>query len=95
MLKKFEAECDKLDKIYTQQLNKDSKNFSETKKSKVYKDLTKNLKDDMYKKGKERKFNYSTVKTANVATQETQVKELYQQKNSGDKQTFIGKYKFD
>jgi hypothetical protein len=50
----------------------------------------------MYKKGKERKFNYTTIKnTSIISDQELQVKELYQQKNTGDKLFFIGKYKFD
>jgi hypothetical protein len=94
--KKFNDIVNDLENQYNRQLNKDEKIFSQLKKSKTYKDLTKNLKDDMYKKGKERKFNYTTVKnTSIISNQETQIKELYQQKNTGGKDTFIGKYKFD
>ena len=49
----------------------------------------------MYKKGKERKLNYTTIPTSNDATQKVAVKELYQQKNTGDNKSFIGKYNFD
>ena len=93
--KKFNEILDKLDKQYTEQLKEDDKNFSKLKKSKEYKDLTKDLKDEMYKKGKERKLNYTTIPTSNDATQKVAVKELYQQKNTGDNKSFIGKYKFD
>jgi hypothetical protein len=94
--KKFNDIINDLENQYDKQLNKDEKKFSQIKKDKTYKDLTKNIKDKMYKKGKERKFNYTTVKnTSIISNQENQIKELYQQKNTGGKDTFIGKYKFD
>ena len=94
--KKFNEIINNLENQYDKQLNKDEKIFTQVKKEKTYKDLTKNIKDKMYKKGKERKFNYTTIKnTSIISDQELQVKELYQQKNTGDKLFFIGKYKFD
>jgi hypothetical protein len=93
---KFNQILDKLKIKYNRQLNKDEKIFTQVKNNKVFKDLTKNLGDDMYKKGKERKFNYTTVPDDNIkSSQETQIKELYQKKNSGDKNSFLEKYKFD
>ena len=96
LLMKFNQILDKLQIQYNKQINNDEKIFTQVKNNKVYKDLTKNLGDDMYKKGKERKFNYTTVPNESIKTsQETQIAELYQKKNNGNKNSFIQKYKFD
>jgi hypothetical protein len=94
---KFEKIVNEWENKSTKQINVDEKKFDKVKKSKKYKDYTKNLKDDTYKKGKVRKFNYTTVKDqAKVQTQETKIKELYQQKSTeSGKTSFLNTYKFN
>jgi hypothetical protein len=94
---KFEKIVNEWENKSTKQFNVDEKKFDQVKKNKKYKDYTKNLKDDTYKKGKVRKFNYTTVKDqAKVQVQETKIKELYQQKSTeSGKTSFLNTYKFN
>jgi len=92
----FDRFLDKLEKEYNEQLNKDERIFNQVKNNKVYKDYTNNIKNFMYKKGKERKFNYTTIPNESIkSSQESQIKQLYNTKNTGEKNSFIGKNKFD
>lgn len=75
--KNFENVLDDLTKEYNKNLVFYTKKFESFKKSAPYLELTDGIENKMYKKGKKRKFNYSTVPGTNKSAQETAIKNLY------------------
>ena len=93
---KFEKVINDLVIIYTKELNGEQKLFDELKKKPKWKNLTEGIDDIMYPKGKTRKFDYSTIPSANVTQQQKLITDLYSKVNvNQDPKTFNGKIKFN
>jgi len=94
--KKFNKFTDDLASDYNKELSEEEKLFSKFKKSAEYKKFTDGIEDEMYKKGKDRKFKYNTFITAQNDANSKLIKDLYSTVNvNKDKKTFDGKVKFD
>ena len=86
VVKYFNKKCDELDKAYTKELKRELKIFEKYKKSPDYKKFTDGITEELYTKGKPRKFKATTVKNATTnAQQETDLKNIYGSVNFGDK----------
>lgn len=94
---KFEKVINDLEVIYKKELKAEEKLFEDLKKNPDFKQLTEGIEQSMYPKGKTRKFNYSTIPSANNQNQIQFIKKLYETVNQepNNKKTFNGKIKFD
>ena len=69
---------DKIARRYSKNLKHQEKIYSKVTREQQYKQLVNEIEERMYKKGKTRKFNYSTIpNTTTNSTQETAIKDLY------------------
>ena len=93
---KFDKVINDLAIIYAKELNGEQKLFDDLKKKPKWKNLTEGIDDIMYPKGKTRKFDYSTIPSANVTQQQKLITDLYSKVNvNQDPKTFNGKIKFN
>jgi hypothetical protein len=72
---KFENIVNDLDRDYSKELKKEEKIFKDLKKNKNFKDLIDGIETKMYKRGKPRKFSYTT--TEDLTSEESKILNLY------------------
>ena len=90
----FNNICDDLTKQYQKELDKESKFYSDFKKSPEYKKYTTDIQTTMYRKGKVRDFVFSTVVDDNNSANQEKIQKLYANVNCNDDiNTFDCKYK--
>jgi outer membrane protein OmpA-like peptidoglycan-associated protein len=75
--RRFDKHCNDLASDYSKVLRYYEKDFQKFKKIPQYLDLTEGLTDDMYPKGKVRRFNYTTVPGPNNEQQKNDLLNLY------------------
>ena len=92
--KKFDDIVDDLAKEYSKELRAEEKLYTNFKKSSEYKNFTDGIEDEMYPKGKTRKFDYTTVPGPNNAEQASEITKLYRGENDSGNDTYIDKTKF-
>ena len=91
----FDSSLDDLSKIYINELEYENKEYGK-RKEKIKKEFIDKILENIYVKGKERKFTYTTVPSGNDSTQKTKIKQLYATQNPNtDTSTFDGKLKFN
>ena len=91
----FDSSLDDLSKIYINELEYENKEYGK-RKEKIKKEFIDKILENIYVKGKERKFVYTTVPSDNDSNQKTKIKELYATQNPNtDTSTFDGKIKFN
>jgi outer membrane protein OmpA-like peptidoglycan-associated protein len=77
---KLEKVVDKIGDKYSKELRQEEKLFEKFRKSKDFKAYVDAPLEKLYAKGKTRKFEYTTVPSANVTTQNAQILALYTKK---------------
>ena len=91
----FDSSLDDLSKIYINELDYENKEYGKLKE-KIKKDFIDKILENIYVKGKERKFTYTTVPIDTDIEQKTKIKELYATQNPNtNEKTFDGKIKFN
>ena len=94
-IKAFDSSLDDLSKLYIKELEYEIKEYGK-RKEKIKKEFIDKILENIYVKGKERKFTYTTVPSADDSTQKTKIKQLYATQNPNtDTSTFDGKIKFN
>ena len=94
-IKAFDSSLDDLSKLYIKELEYEIKEYGK-RKEKIKKEFIDKILENIYVKGKERKFVYTTVPSDNDSNQKTKIKELYATQNPNtDTSTFDGKIKFN
>jgi len=81
-----------LAKDYSKEIEKDEEFFQEFKQKDEYKNYVNGVEELMYKSGKTRKFTFSTVTPSDDEVKK-QFKELYDNQNHGEVNTYLGKVK--
>jgi hypothetical protein len=77
---KLEKVVDKIGDKYSKELRQEEKLFEKFRKSKNFKGYVDAPLEKLYAKGKTRKFEYTTVPSGNVTTQNAQILALYTKK---------------
>ena len=93
---KFREFVKQLEIKYEKEIRAEKKLMNDVQKSETIKKLTKGKPKTFYDSKKVRKFTYTTVPNAQEQTSKTTILNLYSQQNiNDDKDTFIGKVKFN
>ena len=91
----FDSSLDDLSKIYINELEYENKEYGK-RKEKIKKEFIDKILENIYVKGKERKFTYTTVPIDTDIEQKKKIKELYATQNPNtNEKTFDGKIKFN
>jgi len=91
----FDSSLNDVSKTYIDRFESETKKYGKIKE-KIKKEFIDKILENIYVKGKERKFVYTTVPSADDSTQKTKIKELYATQNPNtDTSTFDGKIKFN
>ncbi len=97
LLNEFTKVIENLSNQYDKELIEEEKIFKELRKDKDYKSYINGVEEQLYPKGKVRKFTYTTVPDqSKIDQQRKYILDLYSTTNTNtDKTTFDGKVKFD
>ena len=91
----FDSSLNEVSKIYINRFNSETKEYGKRKET-VKKEFIDKILENIYVKGKTRKFTYTTVPIAEDNDQKTKIKNLYATQNPNtDTSTFDGKIKFN
>ena len=91
----FDSSLNNVSKTYIDRFESETKEYGKIKE-KIKKEFIDKILENIYVKGKERKFVYTTVPSADDSDQKTKIKELYATQNPNtDTSTFDGKIKFN
>ena len=91
----FDSSLNDVSKTYIDRFESETKEYGKIKE-KIKKEFIDKILENLYVKGKERKFVYTTVPSDNDSNQKTKIKELYATQNPNtDTSTFDGKIKFN
>ena len=91
----FDSSLNDVSKTYIDRFESETKEYGKIKE-KIKKEFIDKILENIYVKGKERKFVYTTVPSDNDSNQKTKIKELYATQNPNtDTSTFDGKIKFN
>jgi len=93
LLKKFNKIVNDFNTKVKTELEAEQKVYTTIKKSKEYRDYL--AVENLYKKGKTRKFTYTTEPSSTNAQQSDNLKLLYSGNNGGDKKTWTDKTQFN
>ena len=91
----FDSSLNEVSKIYIDRFDYETKEYGKRKET-VKKEFIDKILENIYVKGKTRKFTYTTVPIAEDNDQKTKIKNLYATQNPNtDTSTFDGKIKFN
>ena len=94
-IKAFDSSLDDLSKLYIKELEYEIKEYGK-RKEKIKKEFIDKILENIYVKGKIRKFTYTTVPIDTDIEQKKKIKELYATQNPNtNEKTFDGKIKFN
>ena len=94
-IKAFDSSLDDLSKLYIKELEYETKEYGK-RKEKIKKEFIDKILENIYVKGKIRKFTYTTVPIDTDIEQKKKIKELYATQNPNtNEKTFDGKIKFN
>ena len=91
----FDSSLNEVSKIYIDRFDYETKEYGKRKET-VKKEFIDKIIENIYVKGKTRKFTYTTVPIGTDNEQKTKIKDLYATQNPNpDTTTFDGKIKFN